>query len=77
MYGAAGSYQHLRHWRCKQLHVFIYVFLRKNWSCPNSLYEKHADKFIPRAGRWGRAYNGLRLGKAVWPEWGSLSKSPI
>ena len=38
----------------------------------NQLYEKHADKFIPRGGLGGRAYAELRLGKANWPEWGSL-----
>ena len=41
------------------------------------MYEKHADKFIPRGGLGGRAYAELRLGKAVLPEWASLLKSPV
>ena len=43
----------------------------------NSLYEKHADKFIPCGGLGGRAYAELRLGKADWPQWGSLLKSYV
>ena len=43
----------------------------------NQLYEKHADKFIPRGGFGGRAYVHLRLGKAHWPERGSVLQSPV
>ena len=43
----------------------------------NKLYANHADKFIPRGGLGGKAYVEWRLGKADWPEWHSLFKSPV
>ena len=60
--------------------LFLSSFLETLVFChnlANQLSEKHADKFIPRGGLVGRAYAELRLGKADWPELGSLLKSPV
>ena len=60
--------------------VYLSSFLETPVLChnlANQLYEKHAHKFIPTGGLGGRAYAELRTGKADWPEWGSLLKSPV
>ena len=63
-----------------ETHTFCLLY-KKTWSSAitlqTSLYEKQADRFIPRGGLGGRAYAELRLGKADWPKWGSLLKSPV
>ena len=61
--------------------LYLSSFLETPFLCHNlasQLYEKHADKVIPRGGLGGGgAYAELGIGKADWPEWGTLIKSPV